>query len=252
MGIDFFCDKPFDIGNRHCNIISFMNKWKSVWNKKGSTTENVTLETLIKTDGFDGHTGNLNIRDWLNFVNKIAVIIGLQSGDSIFEAGCGSGAFLYPFFLQSHQVGGIDYAPRLIEIASSAMPSMQFEVREAAKLPLLPKFDIVISNSVFHYFRDREYAEKVVDKMIQKAIRKVAILDINDKSKEHTALKTRREAYPPGEYDKKYKGLNQLFYEKDWFIQMAEKQKLGIEIFDQDIEGYQNSSYRFNVIMTKL
>jgi len=32
--------------------------------------------------------------------------LGISSGDTIFDVGCGSGAFVYPLYLQKHRVGG--------------------------------------------------------------------------------------------------------------------------------------------------
>ena len=53
------------------------------------------------------------------------------------------------------------------------------------------------------------------------------------------------------EYKEKYKGLDHLFYEKNWFKEIAKEFNLKISIFDQTFENYSNSSLRFNVIMEK-
>jgi hypothetical protein len=53
------------------------------------------------------------------------------------------------------------------------------------------------------------------------------------------------------EYKEKYKGLRHLFYEKNWFKEIAKEFNLKIIVFDQTFENYSNSSLRFNVIMEK-
>jgi len=42
-----------------------------------------------------------------------------------------------------------------------------------------------------------------------------------------------------------------LFYEKNWFIEIAKEFNLKISVFDQTFEDYSNSNLRFNVIMEK-
>ena len=56
------------------------------------------LSELICLDGFDGKTGKINVVDWVNYIKYISDYIGIKKHESIFEIGCGSGAFLYPFF----------------------------------------------------------------------------------------------------------------------------------------------------------
>ena len=53
------------------------------------------------------------------------------------------------------------------------------------------------------------------------------------------------------EYEKKYAGLEHLFYEKSWFEDIAKELGLKIKIWDQNFTQYSNSQLRFNVIMEK-
>ena len=46
--------------------------------------------------------------------------------------------------------------------------------------------------------------------------------------------------------------LLHLYYEKQWFEQFAIEKDVDIKIIDQAVDGYINSKYRFNVILTKL
>ncbi len=228
-----------------------MDKWKEIWNKRKNNPGESTLTSLIKADGFDSGAGLFNEQIWLKFVNGVSDRFCLKETDSLFEVGCGSGAFLYPFYMNNHKVAGLDYSTALIDIANEAMSDMSFKVMEAIEVEVEDKFDIVVSNSVFQYFSSLDYAKSVLFRMIEKANNKVIILDVNDKSKKEKALSLRKGALSSEEYEKKYAGLDHLFYEKSWFQEMASASNCNIEIFDQDIEGYLNSNFRFNVILSK-
>lgn len=209
------------------------------------------LEGLIKADGFDSGAGKIEVTDWMEYVLFIADKIGMRPVDSIFEVGCGSGAFLYPFYAQGHEVGGIDYSNTLIRLARQVMPKAKYSVSEAASLGTEEKFDVVLSNSCFHYFPDLNYAENIVRTMIEKALNTVAILEVPDLATKMQSEQARASLLPAGEYEKKYKGLEHLYYEKEWFVEMAKTLKLDIEVFDQQIANYGNNKYRFNVVFRK-
>ena len=112
-------------------------------------------------------------------------------------------------------------------------------------------YDVIVSHSVFHYFKDLSYAKSVIEKMINKSNKKIAIFDINDKSKESEYHKIRMQGMDEKEYKDKYEGLGHMFYEKTWFIDLANEFDCIVDIFDQDFEKYSNSKLRFNVIMEK-
>jgi hypothetical protein len=138
----------------------------------------------------------------------------------------------------------------LIQLANKVI-NKRFEYKEAISLDLTDKYDIVISHSVFHYFKDLIYAREVIKKMIKKSIKKIAILDLNDKEKEKEYHQIRMASMSEDEYRNKYRGLEHLFYEKSWFENIANEFNLKIKIFDQDFDKYTNSKLRFNVIMEK-
>ena len=78
----------------------------------------------------------------------------ISAGDSIFEVGCGAGAFLYPFYQMGHRVAGIDYAQNLVHLAATVMPAAEIRLGEATALPTQQSYDVVVSNGVFLYFAD--------------------------------------------------------------------------------------------------
>ncbi len=227
-----------------------MNNWKKIWNKN-ERVEKIILEMLIKADGFDSPTGNFEVGDWLKYTKSLYDKLEMQRDDTIYDVGCGSGAFIYPLYLQNHRVGGLDYSSVLIELAGTVMRDGDFSAMEALEIDIEQKYDIVLSHSVFFYFKDLEYARKVILKMLQKATKKIAIFDINDRSKQDVYHKTRTKTMSKEEYEEKYRGLEHLFYSKDFFRKIAKENNLTIEIWDQNFEKYNNSQFRFNVIMEK-
>jgi hypothetical protein len=75
-------------------------------------------------------------------------------------------------------------------------------------------YGFVVSHSVFHYFKDLDYAKDVLVKMIQKSNKKIAIFDINDKTKRNQYHQIRMANIDKKECKEKYKELEHLFYEK--------------------------------------
>ena len=127
----------------------------------------------------------------------------------------------------------------------------EFVVAEAVHMDTNKKYDLVFSHSVFQYFPSHDYAKLVLEKMTEKSKNIISLLDVNDIEKEQKYHLVRSQGLEAGEYENKYKGLEHLFYEKEWFISFAKKHNLNIEIFDQNFKKYGNSELRFNVIMKK-
>lgn len=230
-----------------------MTDWHEIWNKRTmqglDQSEDVSLQDLIFADGFDTGAGKINSDDWVRYIRVISENIDLAPGDSVFEIGCGSGAFLYVWYTEGHVVGGIDYSGNLISFAKKVMKGMDFRVSEAIEVDTAEKYDIVLSNSVFQYFKDYTYAEKVIERMITKAEKTIAILEVPDLAKKEESETARRGGLP--EYATHYKGLEHLYYEKGWFTRFSDKFGYKIEISDQDFNNYGNSRFRFNVVIKK-
>ena len=229
-----------------------MNRWKEIWAKRKLSDGYKGLQELIYADGFDSGAGKILADDWVRYFKLIYNKLGIQRNDSIFEVGCGAGAFTYCFYELGHKVGGIDYSEELIKVAKDVMKDMEFKASEAIDIDTAKKYDFVISNSVFHYFPDLiEYAEVVMKKMLDKCRKGIAILEIPDLALKEESEKERRGALPIGEYENKYKGLGHLYYEKDWLYELGEKYNCRVDLFSQDIKNYGNNRFRFNAIMRK-
>jgi trans-aconitate methyltransferase len=227
-----------------------MDKWREIWNRDDRVNDYI-LDTLIKANGFDKGAGTFTLDDWKEYTKEHFDILDIDKSDTIYDIGCGCGAFIYPLYINGHSVSGVDYSKSLIALANSVIPNSNFEHKEANMLDVDSKFDIVVSHSVFQYFKSLYYAEDIIKKMIQKANKKIAIFDINDKIKESEYHRIRMAQMCEIEYKEKYKGLEHMFYEKEWFKELGIRLNVKVNIFDQTFDKYSNSSLRFNVIMEK-
>ncbi len=226
------------------------NNWFKIWNQRKLESKNVsTLSLLMKANGYDSDFAKIEEAHWLDYVFRQGEKLGITNYDSIFEVGCGAGAFLYPFYQQGNKVAGIDYSGVLVNYAQEIMPQANFEVGEAINISGDNQFDIVVCNGVFLYFPNYEYAEKVITRMVKLAKKAVGIFDIPDVEKEKEALAFRKGEMGEGEYEEKYRGLEHLFYSKDWFKQILARKLFKIE--DQEFPQYGNAPYRFNVYVDR-
>ena len=82
-----------------------MDKWKQIWNKDDRINK-IILETLIKADGFDSGAGNFTVDDWINYTEELSTKLNITNSDSIYDIGCGSGAFVYSLHLKTMLWGG--------------------------------------------------------------------------------------------------------------------------------------------------
>jgi SAM-dependent methyltransferase len=228
------------------------NNWRSVWQSRATNKKINDLSELIKLNGWDSPTGEFGINKWLAYTEHVSRHIGIQEGDTIFEIGCGSGAFLYPFYRQRHEIAGIDYSEALINIAKRLMPESVFNIMEAIEIKTEKKYDIVLSNGVFFYFPDLSYAKEVLVKMLKMAIRKVAVLEVNDESKKDLWLRSRLSALGEEEYKKKYKGLNHLFFTRDFFETVAEENSWAVTFVYSPEDIYPAAAYRFGAIFSRI
>lgn len=226
--------------------------WKEIWNRRTGPCEwNGDLDDLINLDGFDTGAGRIDVADWRIYVERIAEKLGIKNNDTVFEVGCGAGAFLYALRERfSIAVGGIDYADGLIAAANHAIPDGEFKVMEAKAIYTFPEYDYVIANSVFHYFHF-EYAAEVMERMINKAKIAVAVMEIPDVTTKEESEALRRDIMSTDEYERKYKGLEHTYYAGDWFKEQAKARGFTCELFGGCVPNYAQNRFRFSCIIRK-
>lgn len=205
--------------------------WKDIWAAR--------LDT-----GF----GNVTEEAWRDFVERTAETLDIGPGTSVFEVGCGSGAFLYPLHENGFAVGGLDQSAALVRYAAQAMPLGRWTHGAASSLDPAEPWDVVLACGVFMHFPDLDYARGVLARMAAKATHAVAILDVPDLATKDEAIAFRRGSMGEAEYEAKYHGLEHLFYDRGWMLrQLAGIGAKAVQIEDQRVDGYQNARFRFNV-----
>ncbi len=232
-------------------------RWKTVWSGKSadmdilhsSNLKEIYME-LKRSSGFDVVVNGLSYDAFLCQYRQIVDrIMQYSEISSVYEVGCGSGANL---FLLEHDglcVGGIDYSESLLKVAKYILKSRDLVCAEALKLLDRPQYDAVISNSVFSYFSDKEYAWNVLERMYCKAKYAIGLLDIHDREKETDFLTARKKMI--ADYEVRYAGLSKLFYDKAFFEEFAKSHNMCIRFYESDMPGYWNNPYIFHCYMYK-
>lgn len=211
------------------------------------------LEKLIYADGFDLPLGLMREKDWRDYVKLLAKRIQTAKEESIFEVGCGAGAFLYSFYEAGHQVSGIDYSKELVNIALEAMPLAKesLQVMEATFCKVEPPYDVIFANHVIHYFPSLDYVLDVMNIIFLKAKRVIAISGIPNAAMKNESEKMRKGLLTDEEYELKYNGLEILYFDKGWFEVIAEKAGFSVEFFKHEMPGFAQNQYRFDCVFVK-
>jgi hypothetical protein len=84
--------------------------------------------------------------------------------------------------------------------------------------------------------------------MIACAGKSVSILDIPDLSKIEESELFRETSVGSETYRKEYSNLKHLYYAKHEFLRAFPADIWDVKTTNQDIPGYENSKYRFNVV----
>jgi ubiquinone/menaquinone biosynthesis C-methylase UbiE len=234
------------------------DKWKKIWSlKKQIEGGIISLESLIKADGFDTGAGSYTSDGWKMMVTDFCNRVEIKDTYNIIEIGCGSGAFIYAANdICRANWYGIDYSESLINLAKDAIPNGTFVVDEAINLNFEETlFDVVFSHSVFHYFPDKDYAKDVLRAWCSKLKKNgyLVLLDINDIEKLEIYHSQRaKEHGSPEEYEKKYSGLSHLFFEKNELFEFLTNVGMAqLKFFPHKVSDYGNAKFRFNLICKK-
>lgn len=236
-----------------------MSNWQKIWNKrfpdqsklKSKNLEERFMELKRLTGNDTMKNGGIPYDIFLNQYNHLKEMLVLKEDEkSIFEVGCGSAPYLVLFEQEGFQVGGMDYAATLIEVAKNVLKApLELYCEEALNLYTKVKYDAVFSTSAFEYFESDDYAEAVLTKMLKKAKKSLAILDVHDIAKKEEYISYRRKKME--NYDELYKGLSKKFFAKDFFVDFALKHDLEIFIEESRLDTYWNQPFVFDVYYRK-
>lgn len=233
-----------------------MQTWHHVWQNKGlnrildDPRSGNVLEALMDLDGYNSPTSSPLIEDHEVQFRQAVDALGIGPADTVFEVGCGAGAFLYWLSSRCSSVGGLDYAESLIAHARRALgPEADLQHGEARTLAIAPQYDIVLSNGVFIYFPNEQYAYDVLRRMIHKSRRAIGILDINDAEHRHEFERIR--AISQGEQRGRYQGLEQLYLSRGFFEEVASEIGISCRIDEPRTPNSINAKFRYHVWLKK-
>lgn len=226
--------------------------WRAVWNRRGFRDEGgLDLDALIQLDGFDVGAGLVTAEDWCAHAALVVRRLGVETGHSVFEFGCGAGAFLKAISACVEvSVGGVDYSEPLLHTARRALPRGDFRLGDAADFCGRRDCDFTLAHAVLHYF-DLRHAEAVVARMVEKSRVAACILDVPDADLREQSEQVRREKLTVEEYERRYAGLPHTYYSRSWFRDLAQKLEVDCEVFDGQMSGYAQRAFRFGVILRK-
>lgn len=238
-----------------------MTSWTEIWHSTVSpvpltaTTQNAH-ELALVLNGYDSAgAGQVTINDFIEFASTWVKGIGFQNGDSVFEVGCGAGSFLQAIYnvTSSAHLAGSDSSSNLIKAGRGFFPHLDLRIASGATaLGDTFEFNHIVSFSVFHYFDSLDYAAQVVKGMKKAASRSVSLLDLPDVSTKWSDIQFRRSLYPEGEYERKYEGLDHLYYSRDWIADLFPSSEWSVRIENQTVPNYTNAKFRFNMIAVRI
>ena len=113
--------------------------------------------------------GYISDLDWTELCRRSADFAGVKDGDRVFEAGCGSGAFLAEVAgYRRVSMAGVDFAETLVAIAQGHLPG-DFGVADITDLSSIASdtFDKVLSHGVFMYMASQADARRAVLEMVR-------------------------------------------------------------------------------------
>ena len=184
--------------------------------------------------------------DWTALCRRTADFIGIQDGDRLFEAGCGSGAFLAEVAAYRHvTLAGVDFAENLVAIARSRLPG-DFQVADITNLLTIPTgtYDKVLSHGVFLYLDSEDAARRAALEMLRitRPGGTVYIGIVNDPERH-------------ADYDHPPSGS--FLFTRSFWAELAAGQGLGLELVDQERIFSKTSGYdcyariRYSLLLKK-
>lgn len=200
---------------------------------------------LFAADGFDGAMAQMDAAAHSHIRRLIVENLRIESGMRVLEAGCGAGAALSLLVETGAALSGVDYSEPHIAIARKVLPDVDLHAGEVAMLPFdAGVFDAVFSYGVFLYFPDLTYAARVLAELLRvaRAGAPLLIMDIPDGATRQECEVARRNAgasmQPP-----------HCYYQRAFFERFAAEHARSCRVFDQQVPGYGNSRFRFNVLL---
>jgi len=214
--------------------LDYYKDWIDYWNKKGESGE-----TDIKiVSGYEGKLSHLPENSKKLLIDSIVSRLKLNKKNRLLDVGCGVGILTIEFKKYVREVVGLDMSQSMLKRVPHCIKTY---LSEASKMPFTDcVFDKILCHSIFQYFSDLDYAQKVVKEMYRvcKLGGLIYIVDIPDEAK--------KTSYNKNKKIEKH-NLTRLFYQKSFFRKIYPHAC----VFNNKLSSYGNAQYRFNVLITK-
>lgn len=229
--------------------------WVSVWRRKGDqVSPDPSMSELMALNGYDTGAGRAEFEAMGRYAATCAKRLGIGPYTELLEIGCGGGAWLYHHYTAGTPVSGADISPGHLKVAKGLMPGGRFVCADAAGLPYADaSFDVAFAGACFLYLADWEIAENAFAE-IARVLRdggRGAITDLPDFDLRAEGERIRRGTLGEAEYDRLYAGLKHQYFDRERMTGLAESLGLHAETTTQEITGYGNSAFRFNIWFEK-
>lgn len=208
--------------------------WIDYWNKKGASGE----KDIKKISGYEGHLSYLPNASKKLLIASIVSKLKLNKNDKLLDVGCGVGILTVEFKKYAGEVVGIDASRFMLKLVPS---NIKTYLAEVSNMPFPDQeFDKILCHSIFQYFPNLDYAQKVVKEMYRvcKIGGLIYIIDVPDEAKKILYSKNKK--------IEKH-NLTRLFYQKSFFKRIYSSAR----VFNNKFPGYGNARYRFNILITK-
>lgn len=207
--------------------------WREVWARKGAASVGrYDMSSLLALNGYEAGAGLLPERGFEAIADVVRQELGLRPGMRLLDVGCGAGALLWCLRDEGLELLGVDSSASLIAHARRAIPEGTFAVSEAVDIPF--EADAAVCCSVFHYFPDYGYAQRVVEAILR-ATPRALVMDVPDLARREEAEATRRASgSKPGRH---------LYYPRSFFEPAR--------TWTNDTPGYANAPFRFHARLTR-
>ena len=238
------------------------NNWHEIWNNRNARLDEIDMndEVQVITElkriaGWDSHGSGSAIafHEFKKEYEYIRDNLNLgKGGGRVFELGCGSGANLYFLLKDGFKIGGSDYSESMIAVTKKVIGEenlIECFCGDAAELPTDIRYDAVFVLGVFQYFESLKYAEKVLDRMIAKAEKCIAVAHILAEETKAEYLDYCRKSIE--NYKERYKDLPKFFMSKEFLINYANRNNLDVNFDRYRMKGYWNDDFMFDCFMYK-
>jgi SAM-dependent methyltransferase len=228
--------------------------WSRFWEERGKSHPD---DDPIALDGWDYGISVMGARQAAFLLEQVIKELCIAPDRRFLEVGCGAGMFLLPLLEKTKIAVGCDLAETMLRRAYQHKANLNLQVVEASDLPYQSNtFDAILVYSVFHYFPSHEYASRVLGELYRvcRGQGKIWIGDVPDEAKREKALLHREQMMRQSAPRWTWPDVGLLvhrFYDDEFFIGFCERLGCKYRIVPQNVAGYVQGRYRFNVYIEK-